>query len=349
MGKSYLLLCFLLFTVCGFSLIGCGKKKTTEPPPTTGNQDRFLIIGNYYDLILKDITQQSYVALTTDGSSIEDYNANFSQDGGQIVWQRYSSQNLGTEHYQVWVMNRDGQNKSKIASGMISPVGACSPDNKVVFWADDVIRIVDFFGITLGMLADDGWDKFEPQWSPAGDRIAYIAGKIYDHPPETYRDTTDIYVINTDGSNKTRVTTTSQNEIFFRWAPIGNKLAFIRKIGTTMNLCVLELATLAETLIAENVSSSANGYHYPICFDWSKDGSRILYISAIDNNLYSVSASGGSTQNISHGVASEPCVSAGGQKIAYSTETSIIVSDPNGSDPQTVFTSATGPDVDDFH
>jgi Tol biopolymer transport system component len=59
-----------------------------------------------------------------------------------------------------------------------------------------------------------------PDWSPDGNRIAYLKGIDVD----TGRTDRDIYVINADGSNPSSLTTVEQSTI--AWSPDGTKIAF---------------------------------------------------------------------------------------------------------------------------
>ncbi|MFB6103539.1 MAG: prolyl oligopeptidase family serine peptidase [Halobacteriaceae archaeon] len=63
-----------------------------------------------------------------------------------------------------------------------------------------------------------------PDWSPDGDRIAFIAQRDLDHPDD--RLATDVYTIRPDGTGLTRLTDGSYNCGAPAWGPDGDRLAF---------------------------------------------------------------------------------------------------------------------------
>lgn len=69
----------------------------------------------------------------------------------------------------------------------------------------------------LRKLTDNTWHDEYPQWSPDGSRIAYTA-----NPDGNY----DIFVMNADGSQVTRITSSPKDEIEHAWFPDGKRIAF---------------------------------------------------------------------------------------------------------------------------
>jgi hypothetical protein len=58
--------------------------------------------------------------------------------------------------------------------------------------------------------------------SPDGTKIAYA---------DSLTGTSDIYVINADGSGQTRLTTSSDVEFGAAWSPEGNQIAYVRSVN----------------------------------------------------------------------------------------------------------------------
>ena len=83
--------------------------------------------------------------------------------------------------------------------------------------------------------ANDGW----PTWSPDGTKIAFSSTR---HDPNVGACTstgdtdlgcpTDIYVMDADGSNVTRLTTSSGSEYQPVWSPDGTRIAFTHTLET---------------------------------------------------------------------------------------------------------------------
>lgn len=344
---------FCLLFASIIALAGCAKgggSPTSPPPPGGSDQDRFVLIGDNYDLVLRDLSAATELPLTSDSSATEDYNATFSPSGGQIVWQRYGAP--GQAPYTVWIMNRDGTGKTKLADGFLGQVGACSPQGRVLIWQrrtpalGDRIRIVDLAGNTVDTVADDTTTKYLPEWSPTGDRIAFIAGLPFGHPPQSSA-VCDVYVINADGSNLQQLTNTAAPEKFLRWSPDGTRLAIVRIEGSLERLYVHTLATGTELLIADVTWGS--GRHYPVYAAWSADGTRLIYRRAVDGHVVATTLGTGAIQDISLEPASQPCLSAGGLKLAFTSDAGwVVVAGSDGSNRLNMHASTRLLDVEAF-
>lgn len=88
---------------------------------------------------------------------------------------------------------------------------AQQPSGKVVFsWFDDVYTYQ--FGAAEPVRLTNGARTDETSWSPDGMKIAFVSYQ---------NDVSDIYVMNADGTNQTRVT----NDTFFEGASLGLQTA----------------------------------------------------------------------------------------------------------------------------
>jgi hypothetical protein len=343
---------FILFILVSL-LIGCSDDETTNSNdnnnPQTSDHDRFVLIGTNYDLLLYDLNDNSQSWLTTDNSTIEDYNGNFSNAGDKIIWQRYSPTAFGSDYYQVWIMDRAGSNKAKIANGYISPVGACSINDEIIVWDNNgTLTIYDFTGAVIGSIAADGIDKFEPQWSSDAGKVAYISRSGgYGEPASG--DATELCIIDRNGSNKTTLTGTAATEIYFQFLPAGDNIGLVHYVGDVKNLYNFSISGQTESLIASNIGCIFGG-HFPTYFDINAATSQIFYVSMVDTNLYVMPIAGGAATKISQGYAAGPRVSSGGGKIAYSAFNTVVVSDLDGANRQTIYTEPMNiPDVEDFY
>jgi hypothetical protein len=118
----------------------------------------------------------------------------------------------------IWVVASDGQSGFKLTDGEYP---AWNP-------TDNWIAHRACFGPDCGIwltYADSGEHKRlttgggdgQPAWSPDGKRIAYISKDDGNF---------EIYVINSDGSGKTRLTNTPQSDGLPIWSPDGRHIAF---------------------------------------------------------------------------------------------------------------------------
>src|SRR2546428_8834629 len=84
-------------------------------------------------------------------------------------------------------------------------------------------------GPTWTQLTTDPGDDSEPAWSPDGTKIAFSTSRDLD--PACLQDPNgfcnyEIYVMNADGSNQTRLTHESLPDVAPAWSPDGAKIVY---------------------------------------------------------------------------------------------------------------------------
>lgn len=201
-------------------------------------------------------------------------------------------------------------------SGYQSPVW--SPDGKnIVFSADKDkntdIYIINREGLGLKRLTDNSARDSYPAWSPDGKKIAFAS----------YRSdgkTTQIYVMNKDGSNVVQLTEKEKNS-FPAWSPDGKKIVFMSKRGEAKWQIYLMNADGSNQKRLTN--NSANDYN-PV---FSPNGKKILFESDRDggdvDEIYVMNTDGSQQKRLTDNNADEendifPIWLSKGKEISFS-------------------------------
>jgi Tol biopolymer transport system component len=180
----------------------------------------------------------------------------------------------------IYIMNADGSNQTKLISNSQYSIEdfAVSPDGKKIVysapgcvepdgWKED-IYIINIDGSGLVKLTEDPERDINPSWSPDGKKIAFASKRdgIF-----------NIYVMNADGSNQTRLTVF--NALQPAWSPDGKKIAFIL-LG---DVYVMNADGSNQT----RLTNSRTQKGYPA---WLPDGKKIAFV--LDKDLYLIDANG---------------------------------------------------------
>ncbi|HEX6644644.1 MAG TPA: Ig-like domain-containing protein, partial [Gemmatimonadales bacterium] len=142
----------------------------------------------------------------------------------------------------------------------------------------------------LVTIHSDGAANIEPAWSPDRSRIAFSSSRA---------GTFDLYVMDADGANVTRVTADSGSESAPAWSPDGTRLYFVSDQGG--GSAIESVAPDGSGRAA--VASGPGGHRTPAV---ARDG-RVAFASARDGNfeIYVAGADGGNVQRVTTNPARE--------------------------------------------
>jgi hypothetical protein len=160
----------------------------------------------------------------------------------------------------------------------------------------------------------------EPAWSPDGKRIAYVVQGFHE---DDRTDRSDIWVMDSDGSDPRQLTDGPGSSWSPAWSPDGTEIAFSK--GDPSNLYVIGadgsgLRRVTTLTAAESASDPS----------WSPDGSRIVFSPSgeFEKDLYVVNTDGTDEALLLHMPRwqIQPAWSPDGRTILFTS------SDPDGAD-----------------
>ncbi len=151
--------------------------------------------------------------------------------------------------------------------------GEISPDGKrAVFSArGEIFTVPAKDGNTRNLTKSSGANDKQPVWSPDGKWIAYISDESGEE---------EIYLIDQDGANKTRLTTDGHCRRYnMEWSPDSKKLVFSDK---DLKLYYVEVDTKKTVQIDKAKYSEFRNY------SWSPDSRYVAYLKDIDNRMTTI-------------------------------------------------------------
>jgi TolB protein len=194
------------------------------------------------------------------------------------------------DRYVLYAMNADGTNRIRLTQGE-GMYGAWSPDGKrLVFNATvgehTALFVTNADGTGLAPIARPRASAGEmlPTWSPDGTRLAYV----------DYNE--DIYTMNLDGSNVTRLTQNAKRNLDPAWSPDGKQIAFTSNRAGDLEIYVMN----ADGSNQRRVLRAEQQDTHPT---WSPDGKWIAFASmrSAKTAIYVMRADGTDVHRVSAG------------------------------------------------
>jgi Tol biopolymer transport system component len=219
---------------------------------------------------------------------------------------------------EIYLMNADGSGQTRLTNNSLrDDYPTWSPDGKRIAFVTQSevltsINLMNSDGTNISQLTTifinsnkDYFGQFGISWSPDGVKIAF-------------QDSTDIFTINVDGSNRINLTKGQFVNYEPTWSPDGSQIAFARSIythGAYPNIYTMSADGSNVTKI-----TNCEGYCATLSPDWSPDGGLIAftYIGDSDtdiNNIALVNPDGTNLQYNPFGFA--PKWSPEGTKIVF--------------------------------
>ena len=154
-----------------------------------------------------------------------DLGPSWSPDGKKIA---FASERDG--NVDVFIMNTDGSNQTRLTNNPAADVKPqWSPDGKKIAFqttrnGKEDVYVMNSDGSNETRLTNNPASDLGLSWSPDGKKIAFASRR--DGNSEIFYGNTEIYIMNADGSNQTRLTNNPSFDMVPCWSPDGKKIAF---------------------------------------------------------------------------------------------------------------------------
>lgn len=222
---------------------------------------------------------------------------------------------------EIYLMTYQGDNQTRLTNnaGVEDENPAWSPDGQFLAYVSTIDGSFDIWvmassgeGEPVNLTPDSSQSDTSPAWSPDGNRIAFVSNRV--------NGIDDIYVMNADGTEVQRITTTGRSDSP-AWSPDSRYLVFSSSRTGNDEIFILDVTDPEAEAI--NVSNNEASDTNPV---WSPDGRRIAFVSNRDNNpeiyVLDITDENAEAINISHdtGRDFEPTWSPDSNRVMFTSE-----------------------------
>jgi Tol biopolymer transport system component/subtilase family serine protease len=285
--------------------------------------------GNH-DVWRMNIDGTGLIQLTN--SSSRESVPTWSTNGQKIV---YSSDISGNDD--IFLMNQDGSSKTALTfSPFAERFADITQDGQKIAFSSDMYGPGDVFVMNsngtglLQVTIDLSVNEWHPSFNPSGNQLTFVRADV----------NTDIYMIDTDGTNLTRLTHDTALDTVNTWSPDGNTVVFSSSRTTgdgsrkTIWKMTFEAGKIAftsdrdgdeEIYVMNTDGTGQTQLTFNTALDrhpaWSPDGSKIVFRSDRDgdNEIYVMNADGTGQTQLTFNTAVDwfPDWSPDGSKIVF--------------------------------
>lgn len=214
-----------------------------------------------------------------------------SPDGKRIA---FIESPAAPNHAQIYAMNIDGSDVIRLTDNQATDdLPIFSPDGtQIVFFSDrdgnSEIYVMNADGSDQTRLTDNRALDQYPSWSPDGTKIVFNSARDgYEGISEIRSMNGEIYIMNADGSDQTRLTQDGGHDGRPMWSPDGTKILFETDRNGHGELYVMNADGSEQTNLTNNGKDA-------FAQAWSLDGQQIAFTTTRDGDfeIYVMNADG---------------------------------------------------------
>jgi Tol biopolymer transport system component len=193
-------------------------------PSISPNGNKIAFLSNYfgkYGIFTMNIDGTDFKRLNNDAALPN--RPVFSPDSSKIAFVNWINAN-----HEIYIMNTDGSNQIRLTNNTVdddNPV--FSPDDsKIMFESKHEIYIMNIDGSNQIRLTDSTNSDSSPVFSPDGSKIAFVRRREGTPELNDKEFDSEIYIMNVDGSDQTRLTNNKTCDMAPVFAPDGSKIVY---------------------------------------------------------------------------------------------------------------------------